>query len=130
VILDTEALVSLMQGDERTMRAVDELEDAGELLAISSVTLFELHHSLSRIRHPERRRREIDTILESRESYPADDTVMKKAGRIDGRLAAAGEEIGMGDTIIGATALVHEQPVLTRNAEHFSRIDGLEVESH
>lgn len=130
MILDTEVLISLMQGEDQAMRTVDALEDDGEPLAVSSVTLFELHHGLARIRHPERRRREIDSVLESRESYPADDAVMKKAGRIDGRLAAEGTAIGMGDTIIGATALVHEQPVLTRNVEHFGRIDGVEVERY
>nr|WP_230198729.1 hypothetical protein [Halopiger djelfimassiliensis] len=55
---------------------------------------------------------------------------MKKAGRIDGRLASAGRAIGTGETIIAATALVHEEPVLTRNVEHFRRIDGLDVESY
>jgi tRNA(fMet)-specific endonuclease VapC len=36
----------------------------------------------------------------------------------------------MGDTIIGATALVHEEIVLTQNTKHFERIDDLEVESY
>jgi len=55
--------------------------------------------------------------------------VMKKAGRIDGRLASEGRAIGMGDTIVGATALVQEDPVLTRNVDHFDRIDDLEIET-
>lgn len=55
---------------------------------------------------------------------------MKKAGRIDRRLAANGRAIGMGDTIIAATAVVHEEPILTRNVDHFDRIDDVEIESY
>jgi tRNA(fMet)-specific endonuclease VapC len=36
----------------------------------------------------------------------------------------------MGDTIIVATALVHEEPVLTRNVKHFERIGGVGIESY
>ena len=70
------------------------------------------------------------TVLESRPTYNATGTVMKKAGHIDGRLTSQGCAIGMGDTIIAATALIHERPVLTRNVSHFERIEGLEIESY
>lgn len=128
MIVDTDVLIYLMQGDDRTMRKVDSLEEARTSLAISTVSLFELHHSIERVRDPEQRRRAIDAVLETRHTYPADAAVMKKAGRIDGRLTSEGRAIGMGDTIIGATALVCEEPVLTRNVDHFDRIDDLEIE--
>lgn len=69
-------------------------------------------------------------VLGSKPAYSADEAVMKKAGRIDGRLASEGRAIGMGDTVIAATALVHEEPVLTRNVDHFERIDSVEIESY
>lgn len=130
MIVDTDALISLTQGDEGAVRTVGALEEEVATLAISSVSLFELHHSLERVRNPERKRREIDSVLDTKQTFPADGTVMKKAGRIDGRLASEGRAIGIADTIIGATALVHEQPVLTRNVDHFQRIDGLEMETY
>ncbi|ELY72445.1 nucleic acid-binding protein [Natronobacterium gregoryi SP2] len=39
----------------------------------------------------------------------------------DGRLTAIGRAIGIGETIVGATALVHEESVLTRTVAHFER---------
>lgn len=54
---------------------------------------------------------------------------MKKTGRIDGRLTSDGDAIGMGETIIAATALVHEESLLTKNVAHFERIDGVDVDT-
>jgi tRNA(fMet)-specific endonuclease VapC len=42
-------------------------------------------------------------------------------------LRATGLLIGANDLWIGCTALVANLPLLTRNAEHFSRIPGLQV---
>jgi tRNA(fMet)-specific endonuclease VapC len=129
VIVDTDVIIDVMQSDDQALAKVGDLEDQHVQLRLSSVTLFELYHSVERVENPSERRRQIDAVLDSRPTYPADDAVMKKAGRIDGRLTSAGETIGMGDTIIAATALVHEEPVLTRNVAHFERIDGIEIES-
>lgn len=38
--------------------------------------------------------------------------------------------IGIGGTIIAATALVHEVPAVTENVDHFERVDGLAVETY
>lgn len=130
MIVDTNVLIGLMQGDDRATEKVGALEDQHVPLALSSMTLFELYHSVERVHAPEERRRNIEAVLDSKPTYPADGTVMKKAGRLDGRLTDEGREIGIGDAIIAATALVHEEPVLTGNVAHFERIDELEIESY
>ena len=52
---------------------------------------------------------------------------MRKAGRLSGIFRATAP-IGDGDAIIGATADVVEEPVLTRNVEEFERL-GVDVET-
>lgn len=130
MIVDTDVLIDLMQDADRAKRTVADLEDQRVPLRLSAVSEFELFHSLERVDDPSERRRQIETVLETKQTYPADSAVMKKAGRIDGRLASDGWAIGIGDTIVGATALVHEESVLTRNVDHFERIDGLDIESY
>ncbi|ADQ69418.1 nucleic acid-binding protein [Halogeometricum borinquense DSM 11551] len=130
MIVDTNVLIRLMQGDEDATRKIRELEDEHVPLALSSMTLFELYHSVERVDSPDERRRKIASVIDSKPTYPADGAVMKKAGRLDGRLTDDGRQVGIGDTVIAATALVHEEPVLTENVAHFERIDGLEVESY
>ena len=55
---------------------------------------------------------------------------MRKAGKISGSLRARGREIDREDCIIGATALLNDEPVVTRNRKHFERIDGLDIETY
>lgn len=118
-----------MQGNEQALTKVNILEQNDISLDISAVSQFELYHSLERVDNPKDRRKKIDSVLDSRQAYPADSAVMKKAGRIDGRLASDGAAIGIGDTIIASTALIHEEPVFTKNVSHFERIEGLDVET-
>ncbi len=130
MIVDTDVLIDVMQDNDGATRKIRELEDQHVPLRISAVSQFELYHSVERVDSSGTRRRRIENVLETKPAYPADGTVMKKAGRIDGRLTSDGKAIGIADTIIGATALVHEEPILTRNVDHFGRIDGLDVESY
>lgn len=129
MIVDTDVLIHLMQGNEQATRKIAALENQHVPLHISSITQFELYHSLERVDDTSNRRRQIEAVLDSKPVYSADSPVMKKAGRLDGRLTANGNAIGIGDTIIAATALVHEESVLTKNVAHFERIDGLEIDS-
>ena len=54
---------------------------------------------------------------------------MRKAGRLSGELQNDGSPVGDGDVIIGATAAVVEEPVLTRNVDDFEHLD-VEVETY
>lgn len=130
MIADTDVLIDMMQDNERTKQRISSIESQRIPLRLSSVSLFELYHGIERVKDSARRRRRIERVLESEPAYSGDNAVMKKAGRIDGRLAANGRAIGMGDTIIAATAVVHEEPILTRNVDHFDRIDDVEIESY
>lgn len=51
-------------------------------------------------------------------------------GRIYRHLKDNGQLIGSNDLWIAATAVVHGMPVVTRNAAHFRRVPGLEVETY
>lgn len=130
MIIDTDVLIDVMQEDERAVRKIRDLEDQHVRLRLSSVSLFELHHSIMRVNSPTKRQRRIERVVESKPVYPADATVMEKAGRIDGRVTSQRSAIGMGDTIIGATALINEETVLTRNVKDFEQIDDLDIESY
>lgn len=130
MIVDTNVLIRVMQNDERATQTIQQLEEMGISLRLSAMSQFELYHSIERVADSDERRHTIEAVLDSKPIYPANETVMKKAGRIDGRLEADGRAIGIGDTIIAATALVHEESVLTETVTHFERIDGLEVETY
>ena len=97
---------------------------------IASITVLELYEAVPQLDVPEERQQKILDVLDTRHAIDADETVMQKAGKISGELISRGEEIDREDCIIGATALLHDEPVITRNSDHFNRIGGLDVETY
>lgn len=129
MLLDTSFLVDLMNGDEGAVETARELERDLVQQRLSSMTLFELYYGIGRATDSESERETVEDVLASKPVHPADTAVMRKAGRLAGELRNDGTPVGDGDVIIGATADVVEEPVLTRNVDDFERLD-VEVESY
>jgi hypothetical protein len=129
VLLDTTFLIDLMNGDDGAVEKARELESDLVQQRLSSMTLFELYYGAARSNQSEAEREKIESVLASKPVSPADSAVMRKAGRLSGELMNDGNAVGDGDVIIGATADVLEEPVLTRNVDDFERL-GVDVETY
>ena len=129
MLLDTSFLVDLMNGDEGAVETARELERDLVQQRLSSMTLFELYYGIARATDSESERETVEDVLASKPVHPADSAVMRKAGRLAGELRNDGTPVGDGDVIIGATADVVEEPVLTRNVDDFERLN-VEVERY
>ena len=130
MILDTSFLVDVMNTDDAALRKVDEIEADGIEQNVPAMTLQELYIGVGASDLPERERRKIEYVVESRPIVPTTEEIARKAGRIDGRLRKRGERIDLGDATIGVTGVVRDEPVVTGNPDHFQRIPGLDVESY
>ncbi|PSP77098.1 VapC toxin family PIN domain ribonuclease [Halobacteriales archaeon QS_1_68_20] len=130
MLLDTSFLIDLMNGDEDAVRKARELEANLVQQRIAAMTLFELYYGVARAEQSSTERQEVENVLETKPVHPADTAVMRKAGRLSGELVNEGTPVDDGDVIIGATAAVLDEPVLTRNVEDFRRLDGVEVETY
>lgn len=130
MIQDTSFIIDLLRGDENAKRLLDIVEKEARPQKVSSVTVFELYEGVSRSQTPDTKRERILEILETKHVVSADHTVMRKAGKLSGELINGGERIEREDCVIAATALLNDEPVITRNTKHFRRIDGLEVRSY
>ncbi len=53
--------------------------------------------------------------------------IARRAAFLDANLIRQNLQIGIKDTFITATCLVHDLPLLTVNIRHFDRIDGLQL---
>jgi len=129
VLLDTSYLIDLMNGDEGAVEKARQMERDLVQQRLSSMTLFELYYGVARANQSEQERRKIEDVLATKPIQPADTAVMRKAGRLSGKLHNEGEPVADGDVIIGATAAVVDEPVLTRNREDFERL-GVDVETY
>lgn len=66
-------------------------------------------------------------ILKHYSSLDITEQVGWKYAEISRQLRARGERVGDNDLWIAATCLAHGYPLVTRNSNHFGRVDGLRV---
>jgi len=104
--------------------------DAAGTPFVSAITVMELYEGIQRSQASEAERRAVETLLSEVNELPSDRAAATKAGAITATLADAGQPIDETDVVIAATALVNGLPVVTRNLEHFERIDDLAVRSY
>ncbi|WP_255170243.1 type II toxin-antitoxin system VapC family toxin [Natrononativus amylolyticus] len=114
VLLDSCFLIDLFAEDAGAVAKLDEFDwrDA----SVSTLTVTEVGRGL-----PEPRRERFQSIVERVDvlSYGFEET--KRALDEHRRLRRAGTPIGAVDTMIAATAIEANKPVLTRNVSEFQR---------
>ena len=61
---------------------------------------------------------------------PLDAKSALRAGRIEAALTEQGDSIDWADILIAAIAIENDEPILTKNAKHFGKVPGLQVETY
>jgi predicted nucleic acid-binding protein len=121
-LLDTSVVIDLV-------RESLELEDAPEAVAVSVVTLCELHHGVLAASDAKRpaRLRNLDWVRHHCEMLPVGDEVAPRYGQLMAEARrVAGAKPDAGDALIAATALAHDLPVLTRDRD-FEAFQTVEI---
>jgi len=130
MIQDTSFIIDLLRGDEDAEKLLAVIEAESRPEKVSAVTVLELYGGLTLSSASESEREDIIDVLESKHVVAADHTVMRKAGKISGALINEGQRIDREDCIIAATGLIHDETVITRNVDHFERVDSLDVQTY
>jgi len=70
-----------------------------------------------------------DAVIDSVEFkiLPLTEQIARQAAALDASLIRQNLQIGIKDTFIAATCLVHNLPLLTVNLRHFDRVEGLQI---
>jgi predicted nucleic acid-binding protein len=120
VILDTNALSALADGDEGLLAAA-----AGvSVLHLPVVVLGEYRFGVARSRHKERYVRWLASLVAVSRVLEIDDSTASHYAAIREELRARGRPIPSNDAWIAALARQHALPVLTRD-EHFDEVGRL-----
>jgi predicted nucleic acid-binding protein len=114
-LLDSNVLIYAANGNTESLREF--ICSAGN--AVSSITRIEVF-GFSGLKQEEKA--SLDTLFAFLDVYSLDERVIAKS--IELRQI---RRMGLADAIIAATALVHAMPLVTRNADDFKAIEGLEV---
>ena len=126
-LLDTNVCIYYLNGDDQEL--VERILELGpEPLAISTLSLAELHFGAARSVRPGSNRGRIEALVRELRTLRFDDDSAEYFGRIKARLASSGELIPDFDIAIAATAFAHGRVVVS-NDQHMARIPGLPVEN-
>lgn len=129
-LLDTNILSEIIR-PRPDARVVDSLlaQAAGSLYA-SELTRFELRRGAFLRDDPEPLWSRIkEFVLPVVQWLPVNDAISLRAGELSAALRRQGQEIGVIDTFLAATAQSRGLVMVTRNLRHFERIDGLKLEN-
>lgn len=122
ILLDTDVCIEILRGNGKVIRRQ---EECPEELAVSFMTAAELLYGAENSEHSERSHLLVQRFLVAVPVIQSEDGILNqfavlKAGLKRSRLPLPDAEI-----LIAATALEHADALVTGNAKHFSRIEGL-----
>lgn len=128
VLIDTDTLSMYMRREPQVVSQVEAYIRVYGQLNLSLMTYYEVLRGLKSrgattgVRHFRRLCR-VNNIL------PLTEDIVEQAADIYANLHVRGELIGEVDTLIAATALIHDLVLVTNNERHFKRVSGLKIEN-
>lgn len=129
MILDSTFLIDVLRGSSSVSELIEEIDASGTPF-VSAVTVMELYEGIRLTDATEAELAAVEELLSDIDELSFDTEVAMEAGAINADLVSSGHPIDETDVMIAATALVNDYQVVTRNTDHFERIDGLDVVSY
>ena len=127
ICLDTKILIDTLRGDEETVKQIKEIETSGIILSTTTINAFELFYGAEKTENRERNKEALRKLLERLLIYDFTEKASEKAGEIAANLEAEGKTIDFRDIFIGATVLINESIIFTKDIDHFERIPDLKL---
>ena len=125
-LLDTNIVIFALRN--RTPLLRDRLREHVGRMAVSSITVAELHFGIERSADPVRNRQATEEFLALVEVLDFGAAAAGHAGEIRAGLARPGTPIGVYDVLIAGHARAAGLTVITNNVREFERVPGLLVE--
>ncbi len=125
VLPDTDVVSYLLKGDTRAAGYAQLIQ--GQRIALSFMSVAELFQWASMRKWGTRRISHLEQTIASYVVVPADLEMCRIWGRVRSERQSTGQPISPQDAWIAATALLHNLPLLTHNANDFANISGLDV---
>ena len=125
--LDTSLLIDVLSADADAKAVMDDLDEQRERHGIAPVTAVELWIGASL--GSAREYRQAEELLDSLRWFDLDRSTARRAGELQGQQLEAGSRLGFNDCLIAATAIEHDQELVTADAD-FEVVDGLRVRSY
>jgi predicted nucleic acid-binding protein len=122
VVIDTDVASGLSQEREAAAAGPD-----AAAIALTFVTVGELHRGAEHAGWGGRRRAELEQWIDRQPFIPADYAIARRWGEMTGALLRAGRPLPVNDSWIAACCLHHDVPLMTHNPADFAGIEGLRL---
>jgi tRNA(fMet)-specific endonuclease VapC len=131
MILDTNYLIALREDDEDAEAKSAELESTGLPLRLPSIVIWELYFGVGVGTDTVANQRAYEKLTANKPVAPLDGNLARRAGILMGthRTSNTKPNLDPGDSIVAATGLKYNEPVVTADND-FESVDGLCVESY
>ena len=125
-ILDTNTLIYFFKGMGNVAQNL--LSKSPKNILIPSIVLYELEVGIAKSTQPDKRRKQLETLVSRVDIAPFGAAEAKITAKIRADLENQGTPIGPYDMLIAGTALSTNSILVTHNTKEFQRIDRLEIE--
>ena len=125
-LLDTNICIHYFKGQFGIKERIEKI--GFKNLAICEITLAELIYGAAKSQQTEKNMKVVDDFAKKIEIIPILNS-LKVSGKEKARLKSIGKTVGDLDLFIGATAIVNDMTMVTRNTREFERIDGISIEN-
>lgn len=127
-LLDTDTLSYFFKQEKAVVDKVDKyLQEFGSV-NISVVTYYEIMNGLL-YKDARKQLEKFETFISLNTIIPLSENSARKSAEIYAELRKTGNAIGHNDILIAGTAIENDMVLITNNAKHFNRVEGLEIEN-
>ncbi len=120
-VLDTDYLVALLRGNADTIIYTDKIKNPKTTI----INAFELYYGANRSTKPKKSRLEVDSLLGSMDVLGFEIPAMETSAKIQSELMNSGTPVNILDVLIAGIVIENKEEFLTRNINHFNKINGL-----
>lgn len=125
-LLDTNTLIYFFKDIGNVASTL--LSQSPKDISIPSIALYELEVGIAKSNNPEKRKKQLETLLSRIIVLPFATKEAEVAAMIRAELEDIGKPLGPYDTLIAGIALSSNATLVTHNTKEFSRVEGLSIE--
>jgi tRNA(fMet)-specific endonuclease VapC len=124
-LVDTDWIIHALKGQQRALTTLRRL--APQRIAVSIITVAEVYEVAFNTSNPQAHLENSRGFLSPFQVLPISDAVAEIFAETRAFLRRRGQPIGDFDTLIAATALLHNLTLLTDNMRHYERVPDLKT---
>jgi len=131
VILDTSFLIALRERDEEALELAREMETANLPTRIPTIVIWEMYVGIGGGADLIENQRDYEALVANKPTVALDASIARRAGFLMGahRQSETKKSLDAGDSIVAATGLVTNEPVVGRDGD-FDDVEGLQIETY